>query len=833
MSVAVRQRPADLGTGRGDGGRRDGGRPARRAVVRWAWRLFRREWRQQLLVLGLLALAVAATTVGAAVASNTVSPVDAAMGTANYRFTLPGSDPKLAADIAATQKWFGTIEVTAHQQIVIPGSVATVDLRDQNPKGPYGYATLRLTAGRYPGGPDEVAVAKTVAATFGLRVGDVWSQGGRDRRVVGLVENPQNLLDEFALVAPGQANPPQQVSILLDTTAARFRAFHLANVPLSVESRSYAGKTAAATAVLALGTIGLLFVGLLAVAGFTVMAQRRLRAMGMLGAIGATDRHVRLVMVANGAVVGIVAALTGTVLGLVGWIAFVPHLETLTGHRIAWFDLPWWAVLTAMVLAVVTAVGAAWWPARAVARIPVVAALSGRPPRPQPAHRFAVLGSVLLATGFILLAFADEKRPLPLLIVTGIVATTLGVLLLAPLGIAAVAVFAKRSPIAMRLALRDLARYQARSGAALAAVTLAIGIAGAVAISASAAQVATVPNAGNLPPNQLIVQVTDGPGGLSGPIPDETAAQRQAVQVHVDDLAAPLHAQEVVLDEAVNPTSPDIPRLGNGQVGKEPASMVRVTSLSRGYSEEFVVPLFVATTALLEHYGIKPSQIDPTADVITSRTDLTGLKIGYGPRDTSSPKIQIVNLPNYTSDPTTLITTQAVQKLGLQAVPAGWLLQTSGPLTTAQINDARHAAAAAGLTIETKFAKKSMAPLRNWSTAIGLVVALGVLAMTVGLIRTETANDLRTLTATGASSTIRRSLTSATAGALALLGALLGTTGAYVALIAWHRSHLHELSQVPVVDLVVIVVGLPLVAAIAGWLLAGNEPPTIARQPLE
>src|SRR5580704_3596717 len=34
---------------------------ARRAVIRWGWRLFRREWRQQLLVLGLLTVAVAAT----------------------------------------------------------------------------------------------------------------------------------------------------------------------------------------------------------------------------------------------------------------------------------------------------------------------------------------------------------------------------------------------------------------------------------------------------------------------------------------------------------------------------------------------------------------------------------------------------------------------------------------------------------------------------------------------------------------------------------------------------------------------------------------------------
>jgi putative ABC transport system permease protein len=126
-----------------------------------------------------------------------------------------------------------------------------------------------------------------------------------------------------------------------------------------------------------------------------------------------------------------------------------------------------------------------------------------------------------------------------------------------------------------------------------------------------------------------------------------------------------------------------------------------------------------------------------------------------------------------------------------------------------------------------------LAPLRNWSTAAGILVALGVLAMTVGLIRSETANDLRTLTASGASSTTRRTITGATAGALALLGALLGTAGAYAALLAWHRSNLHPLTNIPIVNLAVIVAALPLLAALGGWLLAGREPPAIARQPLE
>ena len=105
--------------------------------------------------------------------------------------------------------------------------------------------------------------------------------------------------------------------------------------------------------------------------------------------------------------------------------------------------------------------------------------------------------------------------------------------------------------------------------------------------------------------------------------------------------------------------------------------------------------------------------------------------------------------------------------------------------------------------------------------------------MTVGLIRSESAGDLRTLTATGATSRIRRTLTAATAGALALLGALLGVAGAYLALAATYFDDLGYLGRIPVLSLAVIVVGVPLTAAAAGWLLAGREPSTITRPAFE
>jgi hypothetical protein len=40
-------------------------------------------------------------------------------------------------------------------------------------------------------------------------------------------------------------------------------------------------------------------------------------------------------------------------------------------------------------------------------------------------------------------------------------------------------------------------------------------------------------------------------------------------------------------------------------------------------------------------------------------------------------------------------------------------------------------------------------------------------------------------------------------------------------------------STAPAAELVVILAGLPLAAAIGGWLFAGRQPPAITRQPLE
>ena len=143
------------------------------------------------------------------------------------------------------------------------------------------------------------------------------------------------------------------------------------------------------TVTLLLAVVGMILIGLVAIAGFTVLAQRRLRSIGMLQALGGTDSHVRLVVRANGAVVGMVGALLGAVLGFALWAAYRPHLESSSHHLIGLFHLPWTVLLIAVAIAMVTPYVAATRPARTITKVPIVKALSGRPAPPKPAHRSA------------------------------------------------------------------------------------------------------------------------------------------------------------------------------------------------------------------------------------------------------------------------------------------------------------------------------------------------------------------------------------------------------------------------------------------------------------
>src|SRR6202023_964728 len=136
------------------------------------------------------------------------NPNYATFGTAAALVTLPGTDPHLAADIATVQGRWGPADLIENQDIAT-GTTQSVQLRAESPRGRYNSPLLSLVSGTYPAGPGQVALTSQVASLYGAHVGGTWQPAaGITWRGTGIEQNPSNLADLFALVAPGQTAHP-------------------------------------------------------------------------------------------------------------------------------------------------------------------------------------------------------------------------------------------------------------------------------------------------------------------------------------------------------------------------------------------------------------------------------------------------------------------------------------------------------------------------------------------------------------------------------------------------------------------------------------------------
>ena len=171
-------------------------------------------------------------------------------------------------------------------------------------------------------------------------------------------------------------------------------------------------------------------------------------------------------------------------------------------------------------------------------------------------------------------------------------------------------------------------------------------------------------------------------------------------------------------------------RKGDTVESQNPAASGRAGTYS-------TLSLHVATPAVLRYLGISPATINPATEFLT---------IHAGPLVVTTPStfatvthVQRLQAPAYTSQPTSLITLDGLHRRRWTQIQSGWLIQSGKPLTAAQLTAARDVAATAGLITETRNSQASLATISAAATAAGALLALGVLAMTVALIRTEAA----------------------------------------------------------------------------------------------
>ncbi|MDO5629327.1 MAG: hypothetical protein Q4G43_13500, partial [Mobilicoccus sp.] len=239
-------------------------------------------------------------------------------------------------------------------------------------------------------------------------------------------------------------------------------------------------------AIVTVATVGLLFAGCL-VAGpaFVVIAARRRRDMALLAATGARVTDLRGVLLAQGLLLGALAAVVGAVLGVAVAVGGVVVTGRWWPLLILWgpIDVPVSPILLIALAAVAAALISAALPARGLATLDLRAAVDAdAAPSPAPHPTRALLGVLLVAAGagfficFLALdtgvggvlhdpsADPDVAFWLRSFIVTaGALCVVSGALLLVPAALQRLSAAAATWPPVPRLAMRDIARSHRRA----------------------------------------------------------------------------------------------------------------------------------------------------------------------------------------------------------------------------------------------------------------------------------------------------------------------------------------------------------------------------------
>ena len=130
--------------------------------------------------------------------------------------------------------------------------------------------------------------------------------------------------------------------------------------------------TALTFAVGGIAAVSLSVAGILIMNVMLIAVSQRTREIGLLKAVGAAPRQIRLLFFGEAVLLSSIGAAAGVVLGLVGNAAIVrvyPAIPVTT---------PAWAMAAAVVTAVATGIVFSIMPARRAARLDAVSALSGR-----------------------------------------------------------------------------------------------------------------------------------------------------------------------------------------------------------------------------------------------------------------------------------------------------------------------------------------------------------------------------------------------------------------------------------------------------------------------
>jgi putative ABC transport system permease protein len=419
-----------------------------RTALRVARRSVRRHLGRSLLIIALIALPVAAATVGDGLVHSVTDrdiEVDHAMGTADALVKIRDRrpydigrllPPGARAVPIGPPNYTGSLRLVVGDRLVRsrPDFVVLGD--------PMTAHLARLTSGRLPRNPHEVLVTRPLAERLDLLDGDgglrpdatiepISARGRADHptaapiAVTGLAVKPYCLRCADVVAMPDSV----LTDVMLDGSALPIG--YLVKLPAGVDPAELAGAWPAADATIttrdsyddttpvsgyllaATGEPLTLFAGLSLIAivvtvgaAFAVGARQQARELGLVTVNGGTARHVRRVVLAQGLVLGVVGAATGLLVGAAATVLGLPRWQRMTDQLIEHPRFGWGELAAAAAVGVLASVAAATVPAFHAARTHPVDALTGRVRAGTPRARWSLLGGFLVLAGMILVAVA-------------------------------------------------------------------------------------------------------------------------------------------------------------------------------------------------------------------------------------------------------------------------------------------------------------------------------------------------------------------------------------------------------------------------------------------
>lgn len=222
----------------------------------------------------------------------------------------------------------------------------------------------------------------------------------------------------------------------------------------------------------AASAVVLVEVAFIAGAAFAAGTRRRLREIGLMGANGASMKHIKSTVVGEGLTIGLIGAATGVLLGIGIMTLGRPILQRFVSRVITGVGVALTDVLGPVLVALVAVLLAVLIPARTASKVPTTTALQGRMPSLAPRKWIIPVGIGLVAVGGLLLSvsLASTSGNAGFLVGVGATAVTGGVAMLSSPILAGVAKLSDKVPATSRLVLRDSGRNRTRSAVAVAAI---------------------------------------------------------------------------------------------------------------------------------------------------------------------------------------------------------------------------------------------------------------------------------------------------------------------------------------------------------------------------